>query len=73
VETDLDLALLNELGCDQAQGYYIGRPMPLAALLEYLDERAGAYGSDDDVAAVIPLPRPSPAQVPTPDKRDVTG
>jgi len=34
VETPTALALLRGMGCDIAQGYLIGRPMPLAALLE---------------------------------------
>ena len=28
VETEAQVALLNELGCDQMQGYYYGKPMP---------------------------------------------
>lgn len=34
VETDAGLALLQAMGCDLAQGYLIGRPMPIAALAE---------------------------------------
>ncbi|HPU50499.1 MAG TPA: EAL domain-containing protein [Burkholderiaceae bacterium] len=30
VETEAQLALLGELGCDEAQGYLLGRPMPAA-------------------------------------------
>lgn len=36
VETPTALALLRGMGCDLAQGYLIGRPMPLAALTELL-------------------------------------
>lgn len=36
VETPTALALLRGMGCDLAQGYLIGRPMPLAALTEHL-------------------------------------
>jgi EAL domain-containing protein (putative c-di-GMP-specific phosphodiesterase class I) len=32
VETDANLALIAELGCDAAQGYLLGRPAPAAAL-----------------------------------------
>lgn len=32
IETEQDRRLLRELGCDQAQGYLIARPMPAAAL-----------------------------------------
>lgn len=37
VETDEDWRLLQELGCDFAQGYLIGRPMPAENLPEWLD------------------------------------
>ena len=40
VETPTALALLRGMGCDMAQGYLIGRPMPMAALIERLDGRA---------------------------------
>ena len=36
VETGTALATLKALGCDQAQGYAIARPMPAAALEEWL-------------------------------------
>ncbi|WP_248799170.1 putative bifunctional diguanylate cyclase/phosphodiesterase [Pseudomonas sp. MWU13-2105] len=36
VETPEQLALLHEFGCDQAQGYLISKPLPLAELVEYL-------------------------------------
>jgi EAL domain-containing protein (putative c-di-GMP-specific phosphodiesterase class I) len=42
VETEDDWQLLREIGCDLAQGYFIGRPMPSEALpqwLEVWDER----------------------------------
>jgi EAL domain-containing protein (putative c-di-GMP-specific phosphodiesterase class I) len=32
VETDANLALISELGCDTAQGYLLGRPAPADAL-----------------------------------------
>ena len=36
VETPEQLALLRGFGCDQAQGYLISKPLPLAELVEYL-------------------------------------
>ncbi len=35
VETESDCELLQSLGCDYAQGYYLARPMELTALLEF--------------------------------------
>jgi len=40
VETDEDWDALRALDCDLAQGFGIARPLPLAALLAWLDERA---------------------------------
>lgn len=37
VETPTALALLRGMGCDMAQGYLIGRPVSMAALMERLD------------------------------------
>ena len=36
VETATALSLLALMGCDAAQGYFIGRPMPLGNLIEFL-------------------------------------
>ncbi len=38
VETSAQLALLRELGCHQAQGYLLGRPVPAAAMAATLGE-----------------------------------
>jgi EAL domain-containing protein (putative c-di-GMP-specific phosphodiesterase class I) len=37
VETDEQLAAVRGEGCDAVQGYYTGKPAPLAALLERLE------------------------------------
>lgn len=37
VETPIALALLRGMGCDLAQGYLIGRPVPLAEVMDRLD------------------------------------
>lgn len=39
VEQQAALDLLGEMGCDQAQGYLIARPMPLQDLMAYLRDR----------------------------------
>ncbi len=49
VESPATLELLSSLGCDLAQGYYIGRPMPIPELIGWLDQKKGAVGS----AAVV--------------------
>jgi PAS domain S-box-containing protein len=36
VETEQQLAFLMENGCDQAQGYFISRPLPKDALMQFL-------------------------------------
>lgn len=36
VETEVDLELLKQMGCDLAQGYYIARPMPENKLMEWV-------------------------------------
>ena len=38
VETEAQLTLLHELGCDTAQGYLLGRPVPAAAFIESLSQ-----------------------------------
>jgi EAL domain-containing protein (putative c-di-GMP-specific phosphodiesterase class I)/CheY-like chemotaxis protein len=37
VETEDDWHLLREIGCDLAQGYFIGRPMPCASVPDWLE------------------------------------
>jgi EAL domain-containing protein (putative c-di-GMP-specific phosphodiesterase class I) len=36
VETDEQLALLEQYGCDMAQGFYLGRPSPQEAITQML-------------------------------------
>ncbi|MDZ5603034.1 bifunctional diguanylate cyclase/phosphodiesterase [Pseudomonas sp. RP23018S] len=37
VETDAQLTLLRSLGCDQVQGFLVSRPLPVQALMAYLN------------------------------------
>lgn len=39
VESDTQMNLLAELGCDHAQGYFIGRPMAPEVLVRHLEKR----------------------------------
>jgi diguanylate cyclase (GGDEF)-like protein/PAS domain S-box-containing protein len=40
VETGEQLALLNSLGCDEIQGFLLGRPMPAGELAKFIDVSA---------------------------------
>lgn len=42
VEDNETLQLLGQMGCDKAQGYLIGRPMPYEALVDYLADHSTA-------------------------------
>jgi len=39
VETDAQLLLLEQFGCDTVQGYYLGHPLPHDAITRMLDEQ----------------------------------
>jgi predicted signal transduction protein with EAL and GGDEF domain len=53
VETDLAYSELRRLGCDQAQGYFVCRPMPAAELNDWLTKRHAIDPTD------VPNPPPS--------------
>jgi len=38
VESRETLELLEKLGCDQVQGFYLGRPMPMQEMLDWVEE-----------------------------------
>src|SRR5690606_3221029 len=44
VETAEQLALLREMGCDQAQGYYVGRPLTREDFEVWVRHQAAKYG-----------------------------
>lgn len=53
VETQADLYLLKELGCDLAQGYLFAEPMPAADLEKWISKRetpTGQQSNSDDAA-----------------------
>lgn len=73
IELEDDLAHLRAMGCDIAQGYLLGRPMPKADLLErigsgaYRLRRAGETATAPSSGAVSGKPfRPRPAGGPGP-------
>ena len=41
IETEQQYQVLQQLGCDAGQGYFIGRPMPLKAVQEWLSHHQG--------------------------------
>ncbi|SHM13725.1 sensor domain-containing phosphodiesterase [Phytopseudomonas punonensis] len=41
IETEHTLKVIRDWGCQEAQGFYISRPLEVPALLAWLDERAG--------------------------------
>jgi diguanylate cyclase (GGDEF)-like protein len=57
VANDVAYAELARMGCDQAQGYFISRPVPAAELDHWLSNRHAVDQSTD-----IPAPRSSPAR-----------
>lgn len=46
VENEQVLGLLAKHGCDVAQGYYLGRPMPQAEITRYLEAHRGEFGAN---------------------------
>ena len=51
VESAAILQRLTDMGCDEAQGYHMSKPVPLAALQEWAARRAG--GVAPRAAAVV--------------------
>jgi diguanylate cyclase (GGDEF)-like protein len=45
VESEVTWSRLREFGCDQAQGYYLARPMPAQRLTDWLIRRATPVGT----------------------------
>ena len=53
VESQAELALLRMMGCDLMQGYLISRPLPLDALIAFLDAFEGGAAQPADSAAFL--------------------
>jgi diguanylate cyclase (GGDEF)-like protein len=60
VEDDLGVARLAAMGCDAAQGYGIGKPIPHEEFLAWLSQRrSGGHGS---IVALVPSVEPAAAR-----------
>jgi diguanylate cyclase (GGDEF)-like protein len=60
VETQSQLGLLQELGCDVVQGYLLGRPLPVAAVAQFVTHDAARIASasqEADATVVMPAMR----------------
>lgn len=49
VEDEMTWSTLKTIACDGAQGYFLSRPVPDAALLGWLRERLASVSRDHDV------------------------
>jgi diguanylate cyclase (GGDEF)-like protein len=54
VETVDQLTLLRDLGCDQVQGYHIGRPAPMVQFGHLIQRRGVVDGPADDAVPEMP-------------------
>lgn len=45
VENAAQLKILQDMGCQQAQGYYLGRPMALHDLVKHLNQDATEFSA----------------------------
>lgn len=51
VEDMAQLEILRELGCDEAQGYFLGRPMPAADFAEFLQKATDGLHPQEEIGA----------------------
>lgn len=49
VETEEQLSLLNEIGCELAQGYLISKPQPLSSLVEMIENKSIITESEEEI------------------------
>ncbi len=67
VEDMAQLEILRALGCDEAQGYFLGRPMPAAEFAEFLQGAIDGLHPREDIRAAT-----SVALDATPDQRAIS-
>ena len=64
VETEGQLAILRSLGCDVSQGFFLHRPLSVAAaealMKSYTTTAASAFTGDTDQETIVPAERGSP-------------
>ncbi|MGV8998247.1 MAG: putative bifunctional diguanylate cyclase/phosphodiesterase [Parvibaculaceae bacterium] len=53
VEDMMQLEILRALGCDEAQGYFLGRPVPAGEFAEFLKQSEGAIHPRDDIRTFV--------------------
>ena len=54
VETNAQAMMLSGLGCDSAQGYFFGRPMPAEDVAEFIAQWTAGTATDVDGEASTP-------------------
>ena len=67
VETPIALSLLAAAGCDFAQGFFLGVPMPVGDLVGFLDARAART----DLVAPMAVATDAPPRVPLPGRASI--
>jgi EAL domain-containing protein (putative c-di-GMP-specific phosphodiesterase class I) len=53
VEDMEQLEILRALGCNEAQGYFLGRPMPASEFAEFLAQSEGGIHPRDDIRTFV--------------------
>ena len=66
VEDVEQLQVLRQLGCDEAQGYFLGRPMPASEFGEFLARAEEGIHPRADIRTVTSLPPDAPFVEPEP-------
>ena len=73
VETERQLSKLTEMGCDEAQGYFFGRPVSAKELSDYLAPAGPADEASQDEARAVVRSLPPPRQTAPVNAESSTG